>query len=196
MKPLELLYMTHQCSIAVMDCISQPDTTKPCPCEGWTVAILLDKMVTSARFFAALAAGRPPGPDIDMLFPKSIAGDDPAETYRQACAECLESFTACDLAGEIMIPPPVGKVQKAYVARLRSFDCTLNTWDLAMALGVAPGIDEPQAAAVLAFAEDYLPKIRAIKDHRRFAEPLQPPARATTLQRLVALSGRDVDWRH
>jgi len=193
MTPLELLDLAQKVSIAVVDRVKAGDLTKPCPCAGWTVSTLLDKMVTAARFTAAVVAGQTPGPDINILFPKPLAGPDPAKTYREACAECIERITACGLEGEMVVP--AGKVPKAWGVMNRVLDCTLNTWDLAKALGVDPEIGEVQAAAVLAFSEDFFPKVRAMKDHTRFAEPVEPPAGATTLERLLAASGRRPDWR-
>ncbi len=171
------------------------DRDGPCPCEGWTVATLVDKMVTAPLMTASIMRGDAPDPSLNPLFPTPVAGDDPGTTHAAAAADCGVAFRSADPSAE---PPgplgtPMGMVDQA---NLRAMDATLNTWDLAEALGVEHGIGTDQAERVLAFASDFLPRVRA-KDaggHTRFAEAAAAPT-GDPLVDLVLLSGRRLDWR-
>lgn len=171
------------------------DRDGPCPCEGWTVATLVDKMVTAPLMTTSIVRGEAPDPSLNPLFPTPVAGDDPGTTHAAAAADCGEAFRSADPSAERPGPlgTPMGMVDQA---NLRAMDATLNTWDLAEALGVDHGIGADQAGRVLAWASDFLPRVRA-KDaggHTRFAEAAAEPT-GDPLVDLVLLSGRRLDWR-
>lgn len=196
MEKLVLLETAQANAQEVVDQVTADHLGLPCPCEGWDVAKLLDKMVTSGRLFATLCRGEKPGPELNLLFPTEIAGDDPQASVAAASADALAAFTDSKLEGEmmgplgVMVPMPAGLM-------VRSMDVTLNTWDLAEAIGVAHGISEAQAEAIMAFTDGFFPKVREKADHARFGSGALPVAAdASAVDRLVASSGRSPDWRH
>lgn len=193
MQGLELLDTAQKRAQAVVDQVSTAHHGLACPCEGWDVAKLLDKMVTSGRLFATLCRGEKPGPELNLLFPTDIAGDDPSTAFAAASAEALEAFTESGLEGEMMGPLGV-MVPRAAGLMVRTMDVSLNTWDLARAIGVEPGLTDDQATAIIAFTDGFFPKVREKTDHVRFAEPASVPVDAGPIDRLVASSGRDPSW--
>lgn len=178
--------------MVVIGSVGGDDHDKPCPCEGWDVAMLLDKMVTSAALFAVLCRGEQPSPDLNLLFPTEIGRHDASAAFSTAAADCLDSFRNSRLEGEMMGPLGVMVPRRAGLM-VRAMDCTLNTWDLAAAIGQEHGIDEALAAPLLEFAHGFLPKVRQKTDHVRFGEPTAGSG-DDALSQLVALSGRDPSW--
>ncbi len=192
MDHLELLDTVQKTAAAALAEVERDDLTEPCPCEGWDVAMLLDKMVTSGALFAVLCRGERPGPELNLLFPTEIGRDDPTGAFSAAAADCLDAFRESLLEGEMMGPLGVMVPRRAGLM-VRAMDCTLNTWDLATAIGGEHRIDDAIAAPLLDFAHGFLPKVRQKTDHVRFGEP-QAGAGEDPLSQLVALSGRDPSW--
>lgn len=193
MEPLELLAAAQRASIAVVARVGADDLGAPTPCEGWDVTKLLDKMVTSGHLFATLCRGEQPGPDLNLLFPEAIAGADPVAALRAACDDCSTAFAESGLEGEMMGPLGV-MVPRAAGLKVRSMDATLNTWDLAKAIGADPGISEELAGGCLEFFTGFVPKVRERTDHVRFGDEVAVADDASALDRLVAMSGRDPAW--
>lgn len=193
MEGLELLDTAQQRAQAVVDQVTPENRSRPCPCEGWDVSMLLDKMVTSGRLFATLCRGEKPGPELNLLFPTEIAGEDPSGAFAAACRDALDAFTASELEGEMMGPLGVMVPRRAGLM-VRTMDVSLNTWDLARAIGVDSGLTDDQATAIMAFTDGFFPKVREKTDHVRFGEPTAVPTDAGAVERFVASSGRDLDW--
>ncbi len=190
---LELAETAVQSAQTVMEHVG-PERDGPCPCEGWTVATLVDKMVTSHLLMTCIMRGEAPGPELDILFPKQVAGDDPGASHAAAAADFFTAFRAND--PDAQAPGPLGApMGMTDQANLRAMDSTLNTWDLAEALGVDHGIGTDQAERVLAFATDFVPRVRATDagGHTRFAEAAVEPT-GDPLTDLILLSGRRLDW--
>lgn len=176
----------------VIDLTTLDDHDRSCPCDGWDVAMLLDKMATSGELFAVLCRGDEPGPDLNLLFPNPIGRADPSGSFGQSAARCRDAFHASQLEGEMMGPLGVMVPRRAGL-NVRMMDCTLNTWDLARAIGVDHGISDEVAALLVDFVRGFFPKVREKTDHVRFA-PAQDVPTSSPVEELVALSGRDPSW--
>ena len=117
-------------------------------------------------------------------------------SHAAAAADFFTAFRAADPDGQAPGPlgVPMGMTDQA---NLRAMDSTLNTWDLAEALGVDHGIDTDQAERVLAFATDFLPRVRDTDagGHTRFAETSTSGSAGDPLTDLILLSGRRLNWR-
>ena len=77
---------------------------------------------------------------------------------------------------------------------VRSLDATINTWDLAQAIDVDTDVAAEQALELMSFAEGFLPKVRTQTDHVRFAPARNPTNTTDPLEKLVLLSGRNLNW--
>ncbi len=192
MEPLSLLQTVQASAQAVIDQTGSTAHGSPTPCEGWDVAMLLDKMVTSASLFAVLCRGEKPSAELNLLFPTKIGRTDPSAAFAAAAQDCLTSFSESKLDGEMMGPLGVLVPKKAGLM-VRSLDCTLNTWDLARSIGVEPGVDPAVPGPLIDFASGFLSKVREKTDHPRFGEPTEFEG-SDELDRLVALSGRNPSW--
>ncbi|MDG1196393.1 MAG: hypothetical protein P8O86_00085 [Actinomycetota bacterium] len=185
--------MTQSSEQAIIDQVKYQQLSWACPCRGWDVEMLLNKMITSALLFSTLCRGETPEPDVNLLFPENVGGADASITFESASIDCFAAFDDSGLEGEMM--GPLGEtIPKSVGLLVRSLDATINTWDLAQAIDVETEIAAEQAVELISFAEGFLPKVRAQTDHVRFAPARNPTNTTDPLEKLVLLSGRNLNW--
>ena len=193
MEQLQLLKMTQSNEQAIIDQVKYQQLSWACPCRGWDVEMLLNKMITSALLFSSLCRGETPEPDVNLLFPENVGGADASITFEAASIDCFAAFEDSGLEGEMM--GPLGAMMpKSAGLMVRSLDATINTWDLAQAIDVDTEVAAEQALELISFAEGFLPKVRTQIDHVRFAPARNPTNTTDPLEKLVLLSGRNLNW--
>jgi uncharacterized protein (TIGR03086 family) len=161
---------------------------RPTPCSEWTVHGVLNHLIGTLILGKALlgdtapeAGASPPGgqPAVDVV------GDDPLEAYRTGVAGLL---AAC--GGDVFArahQTPLGEMPGTLLGGFTALDIFVHGWDLAVATGQDPSLDEGTAAAMLAFAQ------QAVTADTR--APLIGPEvavrdDASVTDRLVAFMGR------
>lgn len=158
----------------------------PTPCTEFTVRGVLEHMVGGATAFAAAFRGEdaptpaPPTPD--------GAGDDVLATFGPALmslAGAVQSPGALDRT----VTTPFGDLPGATFARFVVLDGLVHGWDLAIATGQPYAPSDALVADVIAFATDALPPLR---DGQAFAAATDAPPSASPIERLAALTGRQV----
>lgn len=159
----------------------------PSPCREFDVRGVFNHMIGGARFFAAQFRGEappaPPAPGTDLC------GDDPVATFVTAMDELLAA-TKAPGAFERTVVAPFGEAPGSVVAQFLTLDGMVHAYDLAVATGQTYEPSEDLAAEVLAFAKQAIaPEMR---DGDTFAAEVPAPAGASTLERLVAFTGRNV----
>jgi uncharacterized protein (TIGR03086 family) len=159
----------------------------PSPCAAFDVRGVMSHMIGGAGFFAAQFRGEPvptpPAPGTDLT------GDDPAATFVAAMDDLLAA-TRAPGAYERTVVAPFGEVPGAMVARFLTLDGMVHAYDLATATGQSYSPPDDLVAEVLAFAEQAIaPEMR---DGDTFAAAVTAPADASTLEQLVAFTGRAV----
>jgi uncharacterized protein (TIGR03086 family) len=157
------------------------------PCKDFDVRGVLGHMIGGARFFGAQFRGEPapepPAPGTDLT------GDDPVATFTAAMEE-LQAAVQTPGAYDRVIVAPFGEVPGAFIAQYLTLDGMVHSYDLASATGQTYAPSEELAAEVLAFATQAIaPEMR---DGDTFAAEVTPPAGASSLERLVAFTGRTV----
>lgn len=159
----------------------------PTPCHEWDVRSLLNHLVGSLMLGEALLSGSPPAvmmgpgelPESDVLDP------DPLKAYRAAAERLLA--TATDDALAKLHSTPLGDMPGAILAGFTTLDIAVHGWDLAVATGQDPTLDEPLATTVLAFARQTIsPEMRA----PRIGPEVSVDATSVT-DELVAFLGRN-----
>lgn len=172
--------------------IGAADATRPTPCSEWNVAELAEHLVTGNRIFAALLRGEE---FADFATASRALAPDGASTslaaYDGAAAELVDAFGA-EGALERTITVPFGTIPGEVALHLRITEIIVHGWDLARATGQRLGVPEAVAAAELGFSQQRLTELPP--DRAPFAPPRPAPEDAGSLDRLVALLGRDVDW--
>ncbi len=176
---------------AVVENIAPAQDNGPTPCAEWDVAALRTHVVGWLATFAAGFAdsdGQAPRADLKGY----IAPEDPAAEIRHRADE----LDAALRAGAAQRPLQLGEAAMPGELALGMilWEYQVHGWDLATATG-QPW--EPPAAATRA-SREFAPSMLTPDyqgEGKAFAPPVTPPADPTPLAQLVALSGRDADWK-
>ena len=161
----------------------------PTPCADWDVRTLLNHLIVWTSYsLEARAHGDSVGQD---LIDRDFAADPGfAADYRAQLDRALTAWSApATWEGSLNVmgsPTPA-----ANVAALNIAEMVLHGWDLAAATGQTYTVSEPAAAAAMAAVEANADLFR---EYKGFAEPVEVTPTASTLDRLLALSGRDPGW--
>ncbi|MCA1844913.1 MAG: TIGR03086 family protein [Actinobacteria bacterium] len=157
--------------------ISPDQLDNPTPCAAFTVRGVLEHMIGGATMFAAGFRGAEPitpdTTDVLVSFGPALSG----------LAEAMHAPGAL----ERTIQAPFGEAPGETFARFVVLDGLVHGFDLATAIGQAYEPPDALVAEVEAFAREALTQMR---DGDTFAEPVEPPASATPIERLAAFTGR------
>jgi uncharacterized protein (TIGR03086 family) len=159
---------------ALLATVAEGDLTASTPCEGWTVAELVDHLVAAPAKFASMVRGD----EVDWSAPTPHVGDDRVAVFRAAAEELLDAWRAVG-AGDAPTGPD-----------WQSAEVAVHTYDLAAALGSPTGdLDQEVAERGLAFMQANLePEIRG----PAFGPEQPAPQGADAYQRIAAFAGRTV----
>jgi uncharacterized protein (TIGR03086 family) len=163
----------------VMGGIDPSQLDNPTPCAEFTVRGVLEHMVGGATMFAAGFTGTEPV-EPDLADPLGAIGPTLGRLI-----EAMHSPGALDRT----IQAPFGAVPGTTFARFVVLDGLVHGWDVATATGQPYEPSDALVAEVSSFAEEALPPLR---DGTTFADAVEPPAGATPIERLAALTGRVV----
>jgi len=165
--------------------ITPEQLDQPTPCAQFTVRGVVGHMIGGAGFFASQLRGdgvpTPPPEGVDL------GGDDPVVTFR-AAMDALGAAAAAPGASTRVIVTPFGEMTGDQALRYLALDGTVHTWDLARATGQSFTPSDELVAEVLSTARQTItPDAR---DGDTFAEPTAVPAGASSLEQLIAFTGR------
>lgn len=172
----------------LLDGVPATESENPTPCSDYTVAALRQHMLGWLTAFAdgyAAADGR-------CSDPEAVQIEGSGADQVRAAAQRLSSALA---DGAESRPLSIGDSQMpgAMALQMILWEYQVHGWDLATATDQPWRPDEAGVLASLEFAPmmltaDYQGEGKA------FGPRVDPPAGATALERLVALSGRDPAW--
>ena len=122
--PLWILDLTQTRAAAVIAAISARQLQLSTPCDDWNVADIINKMVASTQMFTSFGRREQPDPDLDLVNPKDIIGDDPLGAFLEAAAACRAAWRA-DGAMDGMALSTIGEAPAKAVLHARIFDTTI-----------------------------------------------------------------------
>lgn len=178
MDPLTQLDQLAPVLGGVVGGIRPDQLDQPTPCREFTVAGVLEHMVTGATAFAGAFRGEAPAtPDLS----------DPLAAFGPALGDLAAAVSAPG-ALDRTVAAPFGDVPGETFARFIVLDGLVHGWDMAVATG--QGYDPPDdlVAEVEAFA---LSAIDPLRDGITFGPAVTPAADATAIERLAAYTGRE-----
>ncbi len=155
------------------------------PCDGWSTGDLLNHVIGGAGMFAEAFAGAPLS-DISGRLP-DVVGDDPMAAFGRA-VDRFGSSAQQPGAMERVLPLPVGAMSGQTFLRFAAFDLLVHCWDLATALDAPLELPDELVDEVDRFAHVVLDPWE--RDGIDFQEPTTDEPDATSLDRLVAFTGR------
>lgn len=188
---LRILDLAQSRMATVIAGLRDGDWARPTPCPEWTVRDIVNKVVASTWSFTEFAHRRRPVPPWDLVHPVEVIGEDPLGVYLAAAAASRDAWRTPG-ALEGTAPSTQGEFPAKAVINARIFDTSILQWDVAVATGQPPLIDDEQAAYVLRVARSLVSLVRG-KDPARFGPP-GPAAGRPLLDQMIAASGRDPDW--
>ena len=189
---LHMLDLAQTGSAWVIAQIDRSDLSRPTPCDEWSVLDIVNKLTASTLVFTSFGLRQEPDPDLDLVNPKHIVGEDPLGAYLHASALCREAWRQPG-ALEGMALSTIGEAKARAVLNARIFDTTILTWDLAAACSIDHPITDELAGYVLRIAEALVPAVRA-HNEARYKPPEDLGPTAPVVDRLIAATGRDPSW--
>jgi uncharacterized protein (TIGR03086 family) len=163
----------------VLHPIARDELSRQTPCEDFDVAGLTDHLLKSITSVgSAVGAEIPPQADDDSVERKVIATARPAmDALRRHGLD-----RTATLGGD--------EVPVRVLAGILSIEFLVHGWDYSVATGHPLDVADSMADFVLGLAEKIItPQGRSAVG---FADPVEPPAGARPLDRLVAFTGRHV----
>jgi uncharacterized protein (TIGR03086 family) len=167
----------------------RPDQwNSPTPCDKWTVHDLVNHVVGGGQMFAASFRGEtvamdPDGPLPDML------GDDPLAAFDGAIAAFVDSVNSPG-AMERDAVLPFATLPAPIALNIAKFDLLVHCWDLAQATGQP--FDPPEDVVLEGQQMAEMIIQPPMRDGDTFYEVVVVTDDASSLERLVAFSGRSV----
>lgn len=185
MGPLEQLDELEPLLGHVASGITADDLDTPTPCANFTVRGVLGHMIGGATQFAAAFWGEAP-PEV----PADVAeGPDVVARAGNALAGLMSAIRSPG-ALDRTVAAPFGEMPGDAFARFVVLDGLVHGWDLATATQQTYEPSDALVAEVDAFAHQAIAP--AMRDGDTFADALEPPAGATSIECLAAFTGRRV----
>lgn len=179
------LEMVMPLLVGLVGRVGPGDLALATPCRGWSTRDLLNHVAGGAAMFADAFEGEPVR-DISGRLP-DVVGDDPAAAVT-AAAQRFGDATRSPGAMDRVLELPWGPMEGPEVLRFIAFDLMVHSWDLATTLGVELDVREELVEDVDGFAHGVLDPWP--RDDVNFSAPQPCPDGATSLERLVAYTGR------
>jgi uncharacterized protein (TIGR03086 family) len=181
---------------SLLDGVHDDRLGDPTPCEGLTVAALLEHMLGLTQAFTDAARKTPPGPDAPRGGAPLDATLDP--DWRTLLPPRLVELVAAwrypsawvgmATAGGVTLPAEVMGV-------VTLDELVLHGWDLARATGQEFACDEPSAGAVLEFTRMASAPEFAESREGLFGPVVEVPADAPVFEQALGFAGRDPLWK-
>jgi uncharacterized protein (TIGR03086 family) len=162
------------------------DLSRPTPCAGWDLRMLLAHMTGQDYGFAAAVLG-------DVTVEAFTPRDGPWEGGARAV---VEAFAKADPDRPVLMPEFNGmRFPLTTVVGFHLVDTLVHGWDVAVSIGVDVSYDDELVAAGLEQAERVPGGAVRTAPGSPFAPVLDGADTQTGWARALALLGRDPNWR-
>jgi uncharacterized protein (TIGR03086 family) len=175
-----------QSTLAVLTKVGPDDMDAPTPCASWDVRALVNHLVGTPRWWAAVVAGQDAAADADY------AAGDLVAAYEESSRLAVAAFAA-DGALDKKVLLPFGEFSGTALRDLAATEQFIHGWDVARAIGYSADLDPGLAAwllsrARLAITDAY----RGPDGQALFGPVVEAPAGAAQADQLAAFLGRRV----
>ena len=172
--------------------VSEDQWSAPTPCREWSVAELVDHVIEENRWAAPLLHGldvKSAGKVVEgsrKLPVHGGVGANLAEEWDEAALEAADAFSAAGALDRTVELSRGTTPVRQYIVEMIS-DLVIHGWDL----GRAVGYDRPLPAAAVDAVYELAKGMGDLSSTGMFDKPVDVPADAPTIDRLVALTGRN-----
>jgi len=167
------------------------------PCEGTSVATILDHFMGLTRAFHDAATKTPPPQGAVQPGPGTASDANLDPEWRQRLPEQLDALAVAwkDPAAWEGMAEAGGVTMPAAVMGLVALDeLVLHGWDLARGTGQSFACDPASTQAVFEFTSQAAEPEQAASREGLFGPVVDVPAEAPLFDRALGLSGRDPAW--
>jgi len=181
-------------SADVVDGIKPVDLSRPTPCSEWTLGALLAHMTVQHQGFAAASAGRGADPEVWRV---GAPSPDPVADYVMAAELVIAAFAEPGVMDRGFAIPEIMPGMEFPAPQAISFhfiDYVVHGWDVARALGQACELDADLVQAAVPVAEAVPEGERRQRPGAAFRPGLAAPDGASSMDRILAMLGRDPAW--
>lgn len=171
----------------VLQEVTAEDWDRPTPCDKWTARALVGHVLHDIDNATTVLRGGA----IDMRSTPDfaqIAGSDPVGAFRDREADARAALQEADL--DAVMETPMGAMPVRKRLAFPAMDLHLHAWDLGRAIGLAVELPE-EIAQFTHEAIDPLPE-EQVRSEGVFGPEVPVPPGATTTEKLMAWSGREV----
>ena len=190
--PLRILDLAQTRAASVLASVNHGQLDLPTPCDEWSVRDVMYKLVASTLLFASFGRREDGDPNLDLINPKDLIGDDPLGVYNSAALKCREAWRSPG-ALDGMATSTIGEAKARSVLNARIFDTTVLSWDISRACIIEHCIDQEQASYVLRVANALVPAVRS-HNRERYKDPIAFTESSSDLEKLISVTGRDPKW--
>jgi uncharacterized protein (TIGR03086 family) len=182
------LFLSYDQAVALAEGVGSSQLHDPTPCSAMDVSALLDHLVFGARRAAVLGRGEAPSSD-EANVPHLELGDVPS-AIRVAASEAKQAWSD-DVSLSRTITMPWGVTYPGVeLVGMYMMELATHGWDLATATGNTNLLDEELGEDALAAAKMLITADGRNAEGNPFAPEVEPPAEATSWDRLAAFTGR------
>ena len=190
MDAMDVLDASGQRVVELVGQVGPEQWNDPTPCNEWNVRTLVGHLIVGMHGYCALLKGGSAAEYLSMYEQQSqAAGTDPV----MACESDAQSVCAASAepgALERTVHHPIGDLPGSRWLVIRIAENVVHSWNLATAIGVAPGLDEQ----LVEIAYGYFAQRAqggALYTTGWIAAPTRPlPEGTTPLEQLMHLVGR------
>ena len=175
-----------QSTLAVLTKVGPDDMESPTPCASWDVRALVNHLVGTPRWWAAVVSGQ------DLAADADYAAGDFVAAYEESGRLAVAAFAA-EGALDKTVQLPFGEFSGAVLRDLAATEQFIHGWDVARATANSADLDPGLAAWLLGRARLVITDAyRGPDGHALFGPVAEAPAGAGPADQLAAFLGRRV----
>ena len=187
--------MKHPSLLAALDCaveefsrrlvvVSGDQWEAATPCTDWNVRYLVAHVVGGNRFAALILDGAEVEEAMKVVMGTQQLGSNPMDDFNESVAAQRDGFGQAG-ALERLVSHPLGDISGERFLRMRVFDVAVHAWDLAVAIGHDPDLDDGLVETVIDIVRHEAPGMGFGIEPCNEVGP-----DASNMERLLDLSGR------
>jgi uncharacterized protein (TIGR03086 family) len=173
---------------AVIDTVTYEDFTKPTPDTDWDVRQLAGHMLYELCWMPDMLAGKTIA-EVGDAYDGDLIGDALQANWHAAAERACDALARAPL--DKMVHTSFGAITADEYIRQAGSDQLIHAWDLGEGIGAPVQFDATLASAV---NEYMLPQIKDWQEAGLFAPAVVVPGTADVQTKLLALTGRRVNW--
>ncbi len=177
---LELHQRAMRHSVVIVSLVSAWDG--PTPCAEWTLRRLVSHLAATNNGYAAAAGGE----TVDDAWTEADLGEDPRRDYAESADRVVKAFESAE--SRMWLPHLGETVGFEDAIGYHLLETVVHAWDVAAALGRTLALEPDLVAVAHEVANQDGP-------HRAIFGPATGADETDPLRGLLALTGRDPDWR-